>query len=69
MVDKFKYIPNDNTQKTLLLYNKCLKRLDTELNKQINQNSIKVNQVEKANELENVIIRLKRPQNIIQPQV
>ena len=46
------HIPNDDTKNipsVIVYYNKCLKRLDTELNERTNQNSIKV---------PNVIIKL-----------
>ena len=43
MADKFMYIPNDNTQSTHpLCYKEWLKYLDSKLNEQTNQNSIKV---------------------------
>ena len=49
MTDKLKYIPNDYTQiyPSVDYYNYWLKRLDTQLNELINQNSIKI---PKANE-------------------
>ena len=43
MTDKFMYIPNDNTQIALSVeYYKWFKRLDTQVNEQTNQNSLKV---------------------------
>ena len=46
MADKFKYIPKMLHKITFFVdYNYWLKRLDTQLNEQINQNSIKISNV------------------------
>ena len=48
MADKFMYNPNDDAQITHSVnYNWWLKRLDTQLNEPIDQNSIKVPKVAK----------------------
>ena len=48
MADKLMYIPNEDTHNNNIYYNWwLLKRLDTKLNKLINQNSIKVPKVVK----------------------
>ena len=48
MADKLMYIPNDDTQKYPFCRLQWLKRLDTQLNKQTNQNSLKVLKVVKT---------------------